>query len=201
MCSARTVIVHDVRLFGSVPRTSLDRLVTVNPHDTLPGVLARIRFAAQAQYAIPSTAPAAERASVKLTIMCHGKIAVAGDVGHYYLEIGENGLQMGNIAETRMLRGYFSKIIVKACGAVGGHIPVSPGILAGALPESQQLFAKLAKKTDTPVIASDTAQEYDAPEVTPHAFGARSFIGAIDFGAWEGDVYEYAPLGGRRRIR
>lgn len=198
MSSAASVIVHDTRLLGTVPRTYSDRLVSVNDSHSLNFVLRSIRQAAIELGGVPSSAPAASRASLKLTIMCHGRIALDGG-GHYYLELGHMGLQLTTVAEARMLRGYFSKIKVKACGALGGHTPVPPDVLTAAVQESDRLFHKLAKKTDTPVIASDTAQEYDAPDVTPRFWGS-AFVGDISFGAWEGNLFEYSPGGARRQV-
>lgn len=184
MSSTLSVVLHDSRLEGAVPRTYADRVVTVGPGHSIRFVMRMVRGAS---LSVAGIGDRALRAHARLTIKCHGLSTLDG---HFYLQLGDMGLHLGNVAtEARMLRDHFHKIKIKACGTNR----------ATPRTEMMQLYAALARETNTLVVASDTRQEY-TNIIRPNWHLEDLLSGPMDFGEWEGTLWEFNPNGSRREL-
>lgn len=184
MSSLVSVIVHDSRLEGAVPRTYGDRVVRIGPGHSIRFVMQSVRGAA---LAMGTARDPVLRAHARLTIKCHG---LSTRDGHFYLQLGDMGLHLGNVAtEARIWRDHFHKIKIKACGTNR----------AAPRDEMMQLYAALARETNALVVAADARQEYTS--VIRPDWHLEDYVSQpMDFGEWEGTLWEFNPNGSRREV-
>jgi hypothetical protein len=185
MSSAFSIILHDTRLEGSIPDSRATRVVRTDASTSIVDTIGAVTGNALACIGGRSRASAASRG--RLTIACHG---VHTRDGHFFLQLGDLGLQLSNVDLAAAWRGYFRKIKVKACGTDN----------PAARTEMVSLYQRLARAAETSVIASDTRQLYDETARPGHLLDLVPGMGAIEFGGWEGAVWEFPPDGTPRRI-
>lgn len=169
-----TVILHDTRLQGK-PEIGLGTVVSVNGSTPLSTGFNR-------------TISAVNQSGTELVIACHGYMTNEFDNmtnteprGGLGLQLCLESLLVGNVNRASMLKGYFSKIWLMACGPAGTLIHTS-----------RPFCRELAFYTETPVIASDTAQRYHPGDYNAATNVCRE---VLRFGNWEGNVYLFTPDG------
>ena len=165
------VILHDRRLKGVMPpRRPHLRLVEVNEHTSLHLAFGRIK---------------ASKHIHTLFVLCHGfagenkKAKVCVDAGGMGLLLGKELMLHSNVAMWRELANCAKDIVVYACAA-GDTEPGNEGTTA----DGKYLMGALAIHTNTPVFAADRIQWYQPNQG-----------GHIDFGDWEGTLWEFPPNG------
>ncbi len=137
-----------------------------------------------------------------LLICCHGFEAngpVAGaDVsiqthGGLGLEIGTENLDFKTVGVTTVLKGpppLAKRIVVFSCGAAQTHPQ-----LKNRHGDGMRLMGEMALNTGARVVASNETQIYTHFETLKHFFFGAGTANddRIDFGDWEGDVFEFSP--------
>jgi len=166
-------VLHDRRLTGRPPGSAAGyRLYRTNANISLNWTLSHIAGDARGHGGIG-----------ELHIMCHGYEGVVGVNmqsqvrGGFGLELGREGLDLGNANLMSALAGQCQIITIHACSTADSV----PGVSNG-----RQLCREIAVYTGAEVIAATRTQEY-----TYYLNGN----GRIDFGAWEGPVFRFSPNG------
>ncbi len=175
------IVVHDRRLEGVPPAGSIqvDETIPLNK------LLSRL---------------SGMRRISRLAIMCHGGHGETGDprimsVNDTGLLLCRENLTLNNVAQTRVLRGKVERIILYVC---------SPALTQsnnerGTARDGWLLCQSLATYTGAHVVASTVTQNYTR---NFHNLWTRlTTEGVIDFGHWEGPLWEFAPGGGARRLQ
>jgi hypothetical protein len=193
---AGRMIIHDYRLTGAVPSSLRSNIYQVNARTPL-----RHAFNWASQYA--------NRVGGldDLWIWCHGFEGIINDsdlascyqAGGFGLELCQENLTFATVNVTSVLKTPAPKvrrIVVFSCAAAD-----SPGTTAAmhAGSDGMRLMGELALWSGATVIASDQTQYYHwRPTVMQRLFGetTRNEF-PIDFGDWEGNVYEFSPVTGR----
>ena len=143
-----------------------------------------------------------------LLICCHGfhaDGAVAGaDIsirteGGQGLELGTENLDFTTVGNVAVLNGsppLAKRIVIFSCGAAATHPQ-----LKNQHGDGMRLMGEIALTTGARVVASNESQLFHNFETLTHfLFGAGSKNdGRIDFGEWEGDVFEFSPDDGAAR--
>ncbi len=166
-----SMVIHDRRLVGSTPIWySFVHQVTAQNH--IRGI-------------IETTARRARQAGrlARLHILCHGFEAnwnLGGSMctptahGGFGLQLGMEGLTLFNYGLTRVWSGLVDEIVLFACAPADTYAGN-----AGTWGDGRRFCGYLAATTGARVIAARDTQYY------------RHGDGPIDFGNWEGPVYEY----------
>lgn len=173
------IILHDTRLDGMV-ESGLGRVIRVDQNTPLREAFGRVTAAAT-------------RSPVELVIACHGYMtheygrashqALSGGQG---LQLCRESLLLGNISSVSVLRDYFARIWLMACGP------------AGTLVHNSRPFCReFAHYSNTIVIASEREQSYFPGT---HDSAAQVSRRVLRFGAWEGNVFCFYPNGGVREF-
>jgi len=123
-------------------------------------------------------------------IMRHGFEDAAGH-GGFGLQLGTENLTLTTVPCFKTLRGLVKVIILFGCGTAD----VAPGTnhTSG---DGAWLCTQLAVATQAKVIASSATQYYSY-----HNSSWSFFNSPIDFGDWEGDVFEFSPDGNKRALK
>lgn len=174
-----TIILHDQRLSGEV-EAGLGRVIRVNGNTPL----------AQAFHDVKSAAVSSD---TELVIACHGymshsynRMSNVEARGGQGLQLCRESLMVDNVSLVSTLKGYFKRIWLMACGP------------AGTIVHSSRPFCRdFAGFSETPVIASDTAQRY-YPGI--HDAANQICRKVLRFGKWEGNVFEFLPDGSVTRF-
>jgi len=175
-------ILQDLRLRGIAPGADLN--LYVDASNTLRDTWARLR-----RFALAQSGP------ITLDIMCHGfeshndyvgRQSVVDAIGGSGLQLCKENLKHSTVRTTEELAGVVSTITVFACSAAETH----PGYV-GSTRDGQQLFREMSAHTGATIYAADATQWYRHRSVTlPNASAS-----VIDFGGWEGSVWEFTPDG------
>jgi hypothetical protein len=190
------MIMHDFRLTGSVPSGLGSNVYQVSVRTPL-------------RHALNWVATHADRVGglSDLWIWCHGFEGIIEDselsscyqAGGFGLELCQENLTFAtvNLASVLKARGRrVRRIVVFSCAAAD-----SPGtdsaIRAGS--DGMRLMGELALWSGATVVASDQTQYYHwRPTTIQRLFGETTTNEfPIDFGEWEGNVYEFSPETGR----
>lgn len=178
----RNIIVHDRRLEGVSPRGAIQ----VDRSTPLITLLARL----------------AGRGRInRLAIMCHGGHGSGGDprimsVNDTGLQLCHENLTLNNVAQTGVLAGKVDRIILYVCKPALTHAHE-----AGTARDGWRFCQSLATWTRATVVASTVTQRYDRfPRGTGDWFSTMG-EGILDWGHWEGALWEFAPGGGARRLQ
>lgn len=176
------IVVHDRRLIGVPPSGSIQVDSTI-PISSLLGTLrgkGRIN---------------------RLAIMCHGGHGNTGDprimsVNDTGLELCRENLTLNNVAQTHVLKGKVERIILYVC---------SPALTRsnnenGTARDGWRFCQSLATYTDAPVVASTVTQQFHRFRGTWDYITSRG-EGLLNFGRWEGPLWEFAPGGGARQLQ
>ena len=145
-----------------------------------------------------------------LLICCHGFEALLEDYdgqlsfmsGGFGLELCAENLSLANVGVTAVLKAappevpLVKRIVVFSCAAADTHRLTKT---LGA--DGKRLMGSIALMTGALVVASTATQMYDL--IPSLAQSLRSAGGEndwrIDFGEWEGDVFEFSPIDGSAR--
>lgn len=142
-----------------------------------------------------------------LLICCHGFESVVEDhdgqvsfvSGGFGLQLCAENLTMANVGVTAVLKGpaaLVKRIVVFSCAAADTHR--ASRALGG---DGKRLMGEIALTTGARVVASTASQLYRTiPSLAQSLFNAGSKNDwRIDFGEWEGDVFEFSPDDGTGR--
>jgi hypothetical protein len=170
---SKSVIVHDTRLNGTVNRHEVDHVISTNENHTLHNLISHLLHYAQRQGGIS-----------RLWIMCHGYEQIYEDnvaqasfqIGGYGLQLTADNLTLANVSSMATLRDHIDNIVLFACSPADTH----PGTQNTAW-DGRRFCSEMAAWTDANVYASSSPQTY-----MPHH---------LNFGAWEGKVYQFSPTG------
>jgi hypothetical protein len=170
------MLVHDRRLQGASPRIAaniwdVDATVPIQHIADWSGHVARDNNSLN-----------------RYIIMCHGYEDGAGH-GGFGLQLGAENLTFTTVPCFRALRGLVNVIVLFSCAAAD----VAPGAnhTSG---DGAWLCTQLAVITQARVVASSATQLY--------TYGGGLFsVSPIDFGKWEGDVFEFSPNGNKRLLK
>ena len=187
---AKRLVLLDFRLIGTIS-SDVGKVIEVSVRTPIKEIFDRAAAHARSVGGVDD-----------LLICCHGFEAngpVAGaDVsirttGGLGLEIGAENLNFKTIGVTAVLKGpppLAGRIVVFSCGAAQTHPQ-----LKNHHGDGMRLMGELALTTGARVVASNETQKYLNFETLKHLlFGAGSENnGRIDFGDWEGDVFEFSP--------
>ena len=171
------MIWHDQRLLGLAPGLGANVHV-VNNTSPIANSVTWISQYAQSKHGLD-----------RLDILCHGfecileldgeqKSVVRGGFG---LQICNENLTNLNLSMLSRWNGLIQRIVIYACAAADTH-PFN----RNAWGDGNLLMSEIAVYTGAYVVASNVTQYYN--------------YSPIDFGRWEGTVYEYDPGGGRIAI-
>jgi hypothetical protein len=189
------MILHDYRRTGAVPSGLQSNVDQVSGRTPI-------------RHALNWVAQHADRVGglSDLWIWCHGFESIIEDsdlsscyqAGGFGLELCQENLTFAtvNLASVLKTRRRVRRIVVFSCAAAD-----SPGtdsaIRAGS--DGMRLMGELALWSGAPVIASDQTQYYHwRPTVIQRLLGETTKNEfPIDFGEWEGNVYQFSPDTGR----
>lgn len=170
------MLVHDKRLLGASPKIAAN---TWEVDATVP-----VQHIADWSGRVATDNTKLNR----YLIMCHGFEDSAGH-GGFGLQLGQDNLTLSTVSCFKTLKGLVSTVILFACAPAD----VAPGAnhTSG---DGAWLCTQLAVMTQAKVVASSATQVYSHQE---HWF----WHSPIDFGAWEGDVFEFSPDGNKRLLK
>ncbi|RVT97642.1 DUF4347 domain-containing protein [Rhodovarius crocodyli] len=168
-----TMVIHDRRLTGDTPAW-YSFVMQVNNQTGIRHITETVARRARQK-----------RKLTKLHILCHGYennwdlgsgMCVPAAHGGFGLQLGREGLNLFNYGLTSTWKGLVDEIVLFACAPAdtyAGNV--------GTWGDGKRFCGYLALTTGAKVIAARDTQIY-------HYGGG----GPIDFGAWEGPVYEYS---------
>ncbi|HZO55361.1 MAG TPA: hypothetical protein VFB63_21825 [Bryobacteraceae bacterium] len=153
----RTMILHDTRLEGRTP-LNYNFVYLVNANRSISSIISGVAGHAR---------------------------SCGVERGGFGLQLGREGLSLGNVSQTTRWKGLIKTIVVFAC-ATADTAPGNEGTRA----DGQRLCGELALWSGADVIAARDTQFYN--ERTASYSRGRSVENTIDFGAWEGPVYRFS---------
>jgi hypothetical protein len=169
-----SMIVHDRRLMGKPP-TRYNYVMQLAPTVSIDHIVGTVAHYGRIRKLAP------------LHILCHG-FEANWDVGAgacmpqahggFGLQLGRDNLTLFNVSKTAQWRGLVELIVLFACAPAD----VGPGN-ANTYADGKRFLGELALWSGARVIGGRDTQYYN------DATGAQT----IDFGDWEGPVYEFSP--------
>ena len=168
-----SMIIHDSRLHGKTP-TRYNYVMQINEHTTLRHIVGTVAHYGRIQ-----------KLSA-LHILCHGfeanwdltgRMCMPTAHGGFGLQLGRDNLSLFNVGQTTTWKGLVDFIVVFACAPAD----TGPGN-AGTYADGKRFMGEFALWTESHVIAARDTQTYN------DASGRTT----IDFGAWEGPVYDFS---------
>jgi len=193
------MIMHDFRLTGAVPNCAAQNIYEVSLQTPI-------------RHAFNWVATHASRVGglSDLWIWCHGfegiiedpDLAQSYQAGGFGLEFCQENLTFATVSVTSVLKSptpRVKKIVVFSCAAADSP-DTRAAMNAGS--DGMRLMGELALWSGATVIASDQTQYlYHRPTVMQTILGETTLNEfAIDFGEWEGNVYEFSPATGHPRL-
>jgi hypothetical protein len=167
------MIIHDRRLHGKTP-TRYNYVMQINEHTSLRHIIQTVAHYGRI------------RKLSALHILCHGfeanwdlggQISMPTAHGGFGLQLGRDNLTLFNVTQTSAWKGLIDTIVVFACAPAD----TGPGNV-GTYADGRRFMGEFALWTDAHVIAARDTQIYN------DASGRTT----IDFGAWEGPVYDFS---------
>ncbi|TQF77333.1 hypothetical protein FK498_13120 [Elioraea sp. Yellowstone] len=171
-----SMIVHDRRLKGATP-TWYTFVMQVTATTGIRHIVSTVARRARER-----------RKLDRLHILCHGFEAnwnlsdsscVADAHGGFGLQLGREGLTLFNVRQVAQWQGLVDLIVLFACATADTYAPNR-----GTWGDGRRFCGELALWSGARVIAARDTQTY-------HCWDDGSQ--PIDFGAWEGPVYEFSP--------
>lgn len=192
---AGRVVLLDFRLVGMVSR-DVGEVMQVSVRTPIKTAFERV------------AARARERGGLDdLLVCCHGFESVIEDYdgqvsfvsGGFGLELCAENLTLANVGVTAALKApaaLVRRIVVFSCAAADTH---RASKRVGG--DGKRLMGEIALTTGARVVASTASQLYKSiPSLAQALFDAGSRNDwRIDFGDWEGDVFEFSPDDGQGR--
>ncbi len=181
------MIWHDSRLLGKAPSIAANTYV-VDATVSIDHAIGWIAYFAKSQGTLD-----------ELLIMCHGyeadfnlknQTCTGEPHGGFGLSICDKGLTMGTVSKLSLwyvTTPLINKITIYACAPAD----VGPGN-RGTSADGMKLMSLIAKTTGAIVVAARDTQTYTHLE-NP---STKETIHAIDFGVWEGPVFEFNSSNG-----
>jgi len=169
-----SMIIHDIRLRGKTP-TRYNYVMQVNKNTPVEHIIGSVTHYGRMH-----------KLSC-LHIACHGYEAnwnLRGSMctpemhGGFGLQLGYEGLSLFNATKTSAWKGYVDLIVLFACAPAD----VGPGN-EGTEGDGRRLLGELSLWSGARVVGARDTQFYN------DASGKTT----IDFGDWEGPVYEFSP--------
>lgn len=169
-----SMIIHDSRLKGKTP-TRYNYVLQISKITPLHHIIGRVEHYGRMRKLSP------------LHILCHGyegdegiedpvnQESVPDPHGGYGLMLGRDSLDLSNVTQTSAWKGLVGEIVVFACAPAD-----TAAKNVGTVNDGRRFMGELALWTHARVIAARDTQYYDPS-------------GVIDFGVWEGPVYEFSP--------
>ena len=193
---AKRLVLHDFRLTGTVS-SDAGKVIEVNAR--MPVKEALDKAAAHAR---------SVRGVDDMLICCHGiqangalngadiSVRTEGGLG---LELGAENLTFATVGTMGVLKGppaLVKRIVVFSCGAANTHPQ-----LKNQRGDGMRLMGEMALITGARVVASNATQIFEQmPSMLQFIFHSGSINDwQIDFGDWEGDVFEFSPDDGTAR--
>ena len=177
---ATNIVLHDNRLNGNAPSTYADYVYSVDQSTPLMDVFNRIA-------SLSSNTPNGRWS--KLFVMCHGYAGedpyagMCADVGGFGLQLCTEGLNQTTVCYANAIYNCVDSIIIYSCAAADDSMAAMDENANG-----KGLMSRLAVNVNCTVIAADRIQWY-------HIIDPGTGNGEIDFGAWEGNVFQFNPDG------
>ena len=168
-----SMIIHDNRLKGRTP-TRYNYVMQIDQTTTLRHIIGTVAHYGRM------------RKLTALHILCHGfeanwdigaQMSVPAAHGGFGLQLGRNNLTLFNVSQTAAWRNLVDLIVVFACAPAD----TGPGN-RGTYADGKRFMGEFALWSQSRVIAARDTQFYN------DASGRTT----IDFGAWEGPVYEFS---------
>jgi hypothetical protein len=168
-----SMIIHDRRLHGKTP-TRYNYVMQINEQTSLRHIIGTVAHYGRMKKLSP------------LHILCHGyeanwnlgaQMCVPAAHGGFGLQLGRDNLTLFNVTQTAAWKNLVDTIVVFACAPAD----TGPGN-AGTYADGKRFMGELALWTGAHVIAARDTQIYN------DASGRTT----IDFGAWEGPVYDFS---------
>lgn len=171
------MIWHDTRLLGLAPGVGANVHV-VNNTSPIANSITWISQYAQSKHGLD-----------RLDILCHGFESIIEDNeermsvvrGGFGLQICTENLTNSNHSMLSRWNGLIQRIVIYSCAAADTHRSNR-----NAWGDGNLLMREIAAYTGAYVVAANVTQYYS--------------YNPINFGRWEGTVYEYDPRGGRRAL-
>jgi hypothetical protein len=166
---ANFLVLRDKRLKGTLAAAC--DVWTVNESTPLSSVLSSIKGAADANGRLDT-----------LFLLCHGyaginaRKRVCMDAGGMGLQLGAEGLMHSNVVRWKAIAGKCTNIVAYACAAANTESGNE-----GSTADGKYLMGALAIHSAATVYAADRIQWYDSRN--------------MDFGDWEGNVWQFQPTG------
>jgi hypothetical protein len=167
------IALHDRRLSGGVPTHRHLHTINTSKHTALATVFNQINWISR--HAGPVNT---------LFILCHGyaglndRAGVCMDAGGMGLQLGRENVLHSNVARWTAIRKRVQNIVVYSCAASNTERGNE-----GSTADGRYLMGALAIHTSASVFAADRIQWYQTKN------------GNIDFGAWEGQLWQFPPNG------
>ena len=192
---AKRLVLLDFRLTGMVT-DSIGEVMQVSVRTPIRDALGRVATRARQLGGLDD-----------LLICCHGFEAVVEDFdggvsfmsGGFGLQLCDEDLTLRNVGVTAVLNGaprLVERIVVFSCAAADTHR--ASKAVGG---DGMRLMGEIALTSGARVIAARATQMYEQiPSLAQSLFNAGSLNDwRIDFGEWEGDVFEFSPADGSAR--
>jgi hypothetical protein len=177
------MVLHDKRLKGNGNSSFASNIFDVDETMSLADIFSWIQ-----------TYSASIGGLSQLFIMCHGYAGenpysmLCADVGGFGLQLGTEGLKLTTVNFASSLYNCADMIVIYSCAAADDSMAsIDPNA------DGKNLLGQLATYANCPVIAADRIQYYNI--INPGAGG-----GQIDFGAWEGNVFQFNPDGSYQQL-
>jgi len=179
---AGKMILHDRRLIGNAPPTA-PNIYVVDATVPIRHCIGWVTTYARSQGGLS-----------ELSIMCHGYESYADHrnqvtqnnlVLGFGLQLCLEGLTLYNIQLAASWHGLIQRIVVYSCGPANTRdgYEGSPG-------DGMRFCGELAMWSGAEVIAGAATQRYSGASAT----------GTINFGAWEGPVYQFNAMNGQPHL-
>lgn len=160
-----TVLVHDTRLTGITPTALADVSILVDANSPINGLVGDILNASNITIS-------------SLLIMCHG--SPGG------LQLCLEGLRLQGMGVLAPLNGMVENIVLYSCSVAGR---------GGMSNVGERFCESMASVTGASVFAADVTQYYRSRHRLSAWDGSHlvSKLAPINFGGWEGNLYEFRP--------
>ncbi len=168
-----TMIIHDRRLHGKTP-TRYNYVMQINQNTTLRHIVGTVAHYGRI------------RRLDELHILCHGfeatwnlsrQMCMPQAHGGFGLQLGKDNLSLFNVSQLRAWKNLIGTIVVFACAPAD----TAPGN-QGTYGDGKRFMGEMALWSAAHVIAARDTQYYN------DASGRTT----IDFGGWEGPVYDFS---------
>lgn len=176
----------DQPLMGNPPGNLADNIYYVDGSVPIASMLAWIDAYAKSQGGLNN-----------LYVMCHGyegnydlsdQSCVTTVSGGYGLLLGTEGLLLNNVSQTQVLNGDIGVITIFACATAD-----TASYNVGTRGDGMRFCGEMAMLTGAYVIAATQTQFYAVDQSFWQWLWGNP--GTIDFGNWEGPVYQFNPDG------